>query len=220
MRCSRRILAGPLFLLLLVHLGKPILVRLQSAVGVDAAIQHDLLHTAPPGDAPSPLVEEEVRVTCDRGFSGRMADVGIVAAVPLPIDRVADGRRVVAGIGCRARVLGDTAELVNGRCQRIDWAQNMPRQVQPLYGELDRIVHLGAQHASRRHARVECEAFQVQDEDVGHRPQGDHLERTHVLAAAGAVPGVALVELLAFHEFFQAVFELDAGGSVLGGDER
>jgi hypothetical protein len=59
----------------------------------------------------------------------------------------------------------------------------------------------------------------MQDKDVWHRPKRDHFQGTDMLTATGTVPCISLVELFTFHEFFKAVFQLDAL-LILVGDER
>mmetsp|Transcript_4857 Transcript_4857/g.10263 ORF Transcript_4857/g.10263 Transcript_4857/m.10263 type:complete len:282 (+) Transcript_4857:541-1386(+) len=115
----------------------------------------------------------------------------------------------MAAVGGDTHVLAHSEQLVDGWRVLVDGAEDVFCQIEVVDREFYRVVDLRSQNVVAHGTIFELESFQVQDENVGHRPQCDHFQGANVLFATLAVPGVHLVELLPLEEFFDAVFDPD-----------
>jgi hypothetical protein len=95
--------------------GKPILVSLQSTIGINLSLFHYLVHTGPFGRSFGALVKQNIRSSGHRGITGCLSDVSIVVAIPSTIFGISNSRRVVTTIGSHTSVFTDSHELERKR---------------------------------------------------------------------------------------------------------
>mmetsp|Transcript_28255 Transcript_28255/g.91092 ORF Transcript_28255/g.91092 Transcript_28255/m.91092 type:complete len:427 (+) Transcript_28255:59-1339(+) len=143
-------------------------------------------------------------VTYARGLRG--GDGGVVVVEPL-VRGVVEGGGGVVSAAHAAGVLGDGEEVVV-RAGFVGAGEDVRREIEVFDGEVDEVVELLA--VDEVHVLGVLEALEVEDEDLGRRPEVELLEGPRVLLALGAVPLLRLPELLALREGPEAVRDVDA----------
>mmetsp|Transcript_26356 Transcript_26356/g.105504 ORF Transcript_26356/g.105504 Transcript_26356/m.105504 type:complete len:334 (-) Transcript_26356:1162-2163(-) len=154
----------------------------------------------------SSAVKEHVGLPRDHALRVGARDARVVVVEPL-VRVVVVGRRGVVAAAEAARVLRDGEEVVTRVCGR-GGREDVVREVEVLEREVDEVVEFLA--VDEVHVLRVLEALEVDDEDVGRRPEVELLEGARVLLALAAEPLLGLAELLALGELGEAVHDVDA----------
>mmetsp|Transcript_11922 Transcript_11922/g.35822 ORF Transcript_11922/g.35822 Transcript_11922/m.35822 type:complete len:294 (+) Transcript_11922:165-1046(+) len=156
-----------------------------------------------------PAVEEDVGLLGDDARGLRAGDGGVVVVEPVARGVVEGGGGVVSAAEA-AGVLRDGEEVVAG-AGGVVFGEDEGAEVEVLEGKVHQVVELLA--VDEVHGLVVLEAFQVEDQDVGRRPEVQLLEGAVVLLALGAEPLLGLAELLPLRQGPQAVHDVDLLGA-------